>query len=66
MHPVSQTDFTQELKLLGYKNTDNYAKTGSYVTDGSTLFVHTRGFDFGDHVELEQVLQVFERFKLVK
>ena len=37
--PVSQTDFTQELKLLGYKNTDNYAKSGSYVSDGNTLFV---------------------------
>ncbi|MCO8057969.1 penicillin-binding protein 1B [Acinetobacter towneri] len=56
--PVSQTDFTQELKLLGYKNTDNYAKSGSYVSDGNTLFVHTRGFDFGDSVEPEQVLKV--------
>ena len=55
--PVSQTDFTQELKLLGYKNTDNYAKSGSYVSDGNTLFVHTRGFDFGDSVEPEQVLK---------
>ena len=56
--PVNQTDFTQELKLLGYKQSDSYTKSGSYVTSGSELYVHTRGFDFGDSVEPEQVLKV--------
>ncbi|MDV2468622.1 penicillin-binding protein 1B [Acinetobacter chinensis] len=56
--PVSQTDFEQELKLLSYKNTDSYAKSGNYVSSGNTLYVHTRGFDFGDSVEPEQVLKV--------
>lgn len=56
--PVNQTDFTQELKLLGYKNSESYTKSGSYVTSGDELYVHTRGFDFGDSVEPEQVLKV--------
>ncbi|PJG43783.1 penicillin-binding protein [Acinetobacter tandoii] len=56
--PVSQKDFNQELKLLGYKSADSYAKSGSYVSSGDTLYVHTRGFDFGDSAEPEQVLKV--------
>ena len=56
--PVNQTDFTQELKLLGYKNSESYTKSGSYVTSGDELYVHTRGFDFGDSVEPEQILKV--------
>ncbi|HEX5382757.1 MAG TPA: penicillin-binding protein 1B, partial [Acinetobacter sp.] len=53
--PISQKDFDQELKLLGYKNADSYAKSGNYVSTGDTLYVHTRGFDFGDSIEPEQV-----------
>lgn len=56
--PVNQEDFQQELKLLGYKQSDSYAKSGSYVTSGDTFYVHTRGFDFGDRVDPEQVLKV--------
>ena len=56
--PISQAEFIQELELLGYKNSDGYQKTGHYVQTGDTLYVHTRGFDFGDHVEPEQVLKV--------
>ncbi len=56
--PVSQAEFIQELNLLGYKNSDGYNKTGHYVSSGDTLYVHTRGFDFGDHVEPEQILKV--------
>lgn len=56
--PVTQTDFSQELGLLGYKSTQNYTKSGSYVVQGNTMYVHTRGFDFGDSTEPEQVLQV--------
>lgn len=56
--PVSQASFTQELKLLGYKDSDSYNRTGSFVTTGNTMYVHTRGFDFGDHVEPEQVLKI--------
>ena len=56
--PIDQADFQQELKLLGYKNSDNYSKSGHYVVQDKTLYVHTRGFDFGDSVDPEQILQV--------
>ncbi|WP_278362668.1 penicillin-binding protein 1B [Acinetobacter schindleri] len=56
--PVSQQDLQEELKLLGYKSAESYTKSGSYVTSGDTLYVHTRGFDFGDRVEPEQILKV--------
>ncbi len=56
--PVSQAEFEQELKLLGYKNGESYAKSGNYVAQPNSLYVHTRGFDYGDSVDPEQVLQV--------
>ncbi|MGE8539987.1 penicillin-binding protein 1B [Acinetobacter sp. ANC 3813] len=55
---VSQDDVQEELKMLGYKNADSYAKTGSYVNNGNEMYVHTRGFDFGTSVEPEQVLKI--------
>ncbi len=56
--PVSQSDLIQELNFLGYKSSDNYTKTGNYTTSGNSVYVHTRGFDFGDSVEPEQILKV--------
>ncbi|OTG81653.1 penicillin-binding protein 1B [Acinetobacter sp. ANC 4648] len=56
--PIAQNDFEQELKLLGYKNSNSYTQSGSYVTQGNSFYVHTRGFDFGDSVDPEQILQV--------
>ena len=56
--PIEQADFQQELNLLGYKNSDTYSKSGHYVVQNNTIFVHTRGFDFGDSVDPEQILQV--------
>ena len=56
--PINQQDLSQELKMLGYKNTESYAKTGSYVVSGNEMYVHTRGFDFGDSVEPEQILKI--------
>lgn len=56
--PISQADLKEELKLLGYKSSDNYSKTGHYLSDGTTMYIHTRGFDFGDSVEPEQVLKL--------
>ncbi|WP_410318291.1 hypothetical protein, partial [Klebsiella pneumoniae] len=46
-----QANFTKELKLLGYKTSSNYDKSGTYVAQGSNMYVHTRGFDYGDSVE---------------
>ncbi|MDN8350544.1 transglycosylase domain-containing protein, partial [Acinetobacter baumannii] len=56
--PITQANFTQELKLLGYKTSSNYDKSGTYVAQGSNMYVHTRGFDYGDSVEPEQVLEL--------
>jgi len=56
--PVNQADVEQELKLLGYKQSNNYEKSGNYVQKDGALYVHTRGFDFGDSVDPEQVLQI--------
>ncbi|TCM67331.1 penicillin-binding protein 1B [Acinetobacter calcoaceticus] len=56
--PIAQKDLEQELKLLGYKQSNGYEKSGSYVVQNSNMFIHTRGFDFGDHVDPEQVLQI--------
>ncbi|MEX3012841.1 hypothetical protein AB3538_15300 [Acinetobacter baumannii] len=55
--PITQANFTQELKLLGYKTSSNYDKSGTYVAQGSNMYVHTRGFDYGDSVEPEQVFR---------
>lgn len=56
--PVDQANLIEELRLLDYKKSDSFAKTGSYTTDGNALYIHTRGFDYGDHVDPEQVLKV--------
>ena len=56
--PVNQADFVEELKMLGYKNQQNYDKSGSYVTENNRLFVHTRGFDYGENIDPEQVIEV--------
>ena len=56
--PVNQADMLQELSFLGYKNSDNYTKTGQYTVSGNEVYVHTRGFDFGDSAEPEQILKV--------
>lgn len=56
--PVEQADFQKELGLLGYKNSDNYTKSGQYLVQNNTVYVHTRGFDYGDSVDPEQILQV--------
>ncbi len=58
MHLLAKLISNEELNLLGYKSQDSYAKTGSYVTSGNVTYIHTRGFDFGDSVDPEQVLKV--------
>ncbi len=56
--PISTADFQQELGMLGYIKSESYEKSGHYVASGNSLYVHTRGFDFGDNVDPEQVIQV--------
>lgn len=55
---LTKANVNQELNLLGYKKTDSYQAPGTYVDKGNSLYIHTRGFDFGDSNEPEQVLEV--------
>ncbi len=58
---VSQDDLIQELNLLGYKKSDSYSSMGNYTLAGqNTIYIHTRGFNFGDLApdEPEQVVKV--------
>lgn len=56
--PITQANFTQELKCHRLQNFKYYDKSGTYVAQGSNMYVHTRGFDYGDSVEPEQVLEL--------
>ena len=55
---ITKANLAQELKLLNYKKTDVYESPGTYVDKGNKVYIHTRGFDFGDSSEPEQVLEV--------
>lgn len=55
---VSADNLRQELNLLGYKKTEGYQSPGTFVDQGDKVYVHTRGFDFGDSSEPEQVLEI--------
>lgn len=55
---VSKDNLQQELSLLNYKSATTYDTPGTFVDQGSKLYVHTRGFDFGDSNEPEQVLEI--------
>lgn len=55
---LSKANVLQELRLLGYKAADGYQVPGSYVDKGNSFYIHSRGFDFGDSTEPEQVLQI--------
>ena len=54
----NKTDVVDELKLLGYNKAEDYQKSGTYVEKGNQLFIHTRGFDFGDSSEPERVIDL--------
>lgn len=56
--PLNLTDLEQELRLLGYKAAENYTQSGTYMLVGNTIYIHTRGFDFGDSQEPERILQI--------
>jgi penicillin-binding protein 1B len=55
---VDAKSIKNELTLLGYKSNADYKTSGSFTGDGSTMFIHTRGFNFGTSLEPEQVLKV--------
>ncbi len=55
--PLSAAQLERELKLLNYR-TGTHELPGSWHRQGGRWYVHTRGFDYGDHSEPEQVLRV--------
>lgn len=55
---VSHDNIVKELTLLNYKKSDGYQSAGTYVDSGSSMYIHTRGFNYGDSNEPEQVLQL--------
>lgn len=55
---LTKSSLLQELRLLGYKAADNYKTPGTYVDEGTSFYIHSRGFDFGDSTEPEQVLAI--------
>jgi penicillin-binding protein 1B len=55
---VDAKSIKDELTLLGYKNNADYQTPGSFTNNGGTMFIHTRGFNFGTSLEPEQVLKV--------
>jgi penicillin-binding protein 1B len=54
----NKADVVKELQLLGYRAANDYNKSGSYEDHGTQLLIHTRGFDFGDSLEPERVVEV--------
>lgn len=55
---VDAKSVKDELTLLGYKSNGDYQTSGTFTNSGSTMFIHTRGFNFGTSLEPEQVLKV--------
>lgn len=55
---ATRQDITDELKLLNYKSASNYDKPGTYSGKDGQLFIHTRGFDFGDSNDPERVIEL--------
>jgi penicillin-binding protein 1B len=55
---LDEKSVKDELILLGYKSNANYQSSGTFSENGTSLFVHTRGFNFGTSLEPEQVLKV--------
>lgn len=56
---VSEQDVLAELKLLNYKQgSADSRSSGIYYHKDGQLFIHTRGFDFGDRKIAEQILSL--------
>lgn len=55
---VDEKSVRDELALLGYKKDEHYQASGTYLESGNSLYIHTRGFNFGSSREPEQVLKI--------
>lgn len=55
--PLAPSDVQEELRLLNYREQDT-ATPGSWQLKANELYIHTRGFAFGDGLEKSQVLRL--------
>jgi penicillin-binding protein 1B len=63
---LTPDDLKAELRLLNYRKSDGYQLSGTWSSVGDLIYVHTRGFDFGDATEPEQVLKItFDRTGII-
>lgn len=63
---IGPQDLVQELELLGYRPVEKVAEAGTYKKTGQQFEISTRGFKFGDGVELPTTVQVvFRRGEIV-
>lgn len=64
---LSQQSVEDELRLLNYRRLSGAPSSGTYDIDGNTLYIHTRGFAFGDSREPSQLLRIrFQQNRLVE
>lgn len=56
--PLSASALQDELRLLNYRKADNYQSAGTWSQQGGYYYVHTRGFDYGDSQDPQQVLKI--------
>lgn len=56
--PVSLNDMREELGILNYRQLAGAPSPGTYDLQGSTLYLHTRGFAFSDRREPAQLLRL--------
>jgi penicillin-binding protein 1B len=64
---LSQQSVEEELRLLNYRRLSGAPSSGTYDVDANTLFIHTRGFVFGDGRELGQLLRIrFQQQRLTE
>jgi penicillin-binding protein 1B len=63
---LTPDDLKDELRLLNYRKSDGYQSSGTWSSVGDLIYVHTRGFNFGDSTEPEQVLKItFDRTGII-
>jgi penicillin-binding protein 1B len=55
---LTPEELKSELGMLNYRKMQNYEQSGTWMVNGNTWFIHTRGFDFDNGQEPEQVLKI--------
>lgn len=55
---LTKQDFLTELNALGYRNESSASSSGAVSTNGNTVDLHTRGFQFYEGVEPAQAIRV--------